>query len=126
MWIECSSDVFKAVADEILEQLVPLAIRLARKKKPQSVPTVSTGDKGRIGFSHERGAYVVMYKKPDGTRSSSSKGLRVHTHTAAGSVLDSNAYKRELARAKRAAMQLWNDLDASTAVRYAIAGVGQE
>ena len=64
---------------------------------------------------------MVMYRKADGTRSSSSKGLHANTVSATGKALGAHAYKCELARVKRVAMQLWNALDASSAARYEIA-----
>ena len=81
----------------------------------------SSEDVGRIAFSHERGAYVVMYRKADGSRTSTSKGLRVHTHTPTGIVLNASEYKQEIRKVKEAAMKLWNALDVSSASQYDIA-----
>ncbi len=124
LWIECSAETVRAVADEISRELVPKALQVARERakqrqeQPDGGPPGGVELRGRIYFAPEKETWVVVYRDAAGRRCFTQKALAVQLRDPRGNLRGTEEYNALMGAKLRAARKAWNKLDTSDHDRF--------
>ncbi len=124
LWIECSAEIVRTLADEICRELVPKALQVARERCKQREEQLDGGPcggaelRGRIYFASEKETWVVVYRDGAGRRCFSQKALAVPARGPHGNLRSTEEYTGLMRAKLQAAKKEWNKLDRSGRDRF--------